>query len=901
MMLGTTKLLVCNAGDIRDVYHRKESDPTSERISDRTGTFPPSILKNKLRSVLKSVVCILFFAVIAVPATAQDTKSMNPRDVFSTADTDPESVQRLINWLHEGGDPNVVLDGHGNTFMHYAAPSSLQVLNEAIRRGGDCDRRNAYDATPLHFAASQNAFGSAAEGVRLLALCGSTLNAKDRRGDTALHVIYESVEIPGGTFIVPLTLLLPSSSIGLYSGGKRGDILRTLLAEFNADPNIRNRNGNSPLMLVIKVTGPIFTRGEHLRLLLDHGADPNAVDNEESTPLTQAILLHSDEKSEGVNTISLLLEYGADPDLRDGEGDTPLLSAVKVGSHTSDEIEVLLEGGADPCLADRNGKLPVEIASTGSIQGMLIEAGGARDPDTGVCLRSAHAAAEQEKALNIDRGRIQSCLKTEGFDPGPADGVFGPRTRQALQGWQAARGYPRDESIGYLTSDQANTLLDLCRIVLEPNCAGMPEGSKCWKELANRPGCYIWDRYYYPTQTAEWSGSCSADGTAEGEGTVDWKSDDGSVDSYTGSLLNGKPNGHFIGRFSDSGNIWEGTFVDGDYHRIWVKRGSQGKDWSCWRNGERVDKSNCVDDIDERLVSTKSAAVRTGPGKDYERLGTLRPDAQVSATARAGDWLWVEAPGSVAGYVHTGVLAQAPKSKIGETFQDCNQCPEMVVVPQGTFTMGSPASEEERHYDREGPQHQVTISNPFAVGKFEVTFREWDACVSEGGCSHRPDDSGWGRGNRPVINVNWHDAQQYVSWLSRKTGHRYRLLSDSEWEYAARAGTTGSFYFGSTISTNQANYRGASTVSVGSFPANRFGLHDVHGNVMEWVEDCWHGYGNFDGAPQDGSAWVTGGNCGERVLRSSSWDSSELWGLGLGETGARYNYIGFRVARTLTP
>ena len=227
----------------------------------------------------------------------------------------------------------------------------------------------------------------------------------------------------------------------------------------------------------------------------------------------------------------------------------------------------------------------------------------------------------------------------------------------------------------------------------------------------------------------------------------------------------------------------------------------------------------------------------------------------------------------------------------GKEFQDCGTCPKMVAVPPGTFLMGSYGE----------PQHQVSISNPFAVGKFEVTFREWDACVSEGGCSHRPDDSGWGRGNRPVINVNWHDAQQYVSWLSRKTGHRYRLLSDSEWEYAARAGTTGSFYFGSTISTNQANYRGASTVSVGSFPANRFGLHDVHGNVMEWVEDCWHGYGNFDGAPQDGSAWVTGGNCGERVLRSSSWDSSELWGLGLGETGARYNYIGFRVARTLTP
>ena len=163
-----------------------------------------------------------------------------------------------------------------------------------------------------------------------------------------------------------------------------------------------------------------------------------------------------------------------------------------------------------------------------------------------------------------------------------------------------------------------------------------------------------------------------------------------------------------------------------------------------------------------------------------------------------------------------------------------------------------------------------------------VTFREWDACVSEGACSYHPDDMGWGRGNRPVINVTWRDAGQYVRWLSRKTGKRYRLLSESEWEYVARAGTTGPFHFGSTISTNQVNYNGNSTygggskgirrgetVSVGSFPANSFGLHDVHGNVWEWVEDCW--YGDYHGAPLDGSAWVTGGNCGNRVLRGGSW------------------------------
>ena len=135
-------------------------------------------------------------------------------------------------------------------------------------------------------------------------------------------------------------------------------------------------------------------------------------------------------------------------------------------------------------------------------------------------------------------------------------------------------------------------------------------------------------------------------------------------------------------------------------------------------------------------------------------------------------------------------------------------------------------------------------------GKHEVAFDEWDACVAAGGCGgHHLDDEGWGRGRRPVIDVNWDNAKAYVRWLSRRTGKSYRLLSEAEWEYAARAGTTGPFHTGSTISTNQANYTyGAGreglyrekTVPVGSFPANGFGLHDVHGNVWEWVEDCWH-------------------------------------------------------------
>ena len=160
---------------------------------------------------------------------------------------------------------------------------------------------------------------------------------------------------------------------------------------------------------------------------------------------------------------------------------------------------------------------------------------------------------------------------------------------------------------------------------------------------------------------------------------------------------------------------------------------------------------------------------------------------------------------------------------VGHAFRDCEDCPEMVVVPEGTFMMGSNSDAADSD---EKPVHKVTISYRFAVGKYEVTFREWDACVAAGGCNHRADDEGWGRGSRPVIRVSWHDAKEYVKWLSRKTGEAYRLLSESEWEYVARAGTTTAYHFGSSISPGQANYDEniGKTVAVGSYPPNAFGL-----------------------------------------------------------------------------
>ena len=228
--------------------------------------------------------------------------------------------------------------------------------------------------------------------------------------------------------------------------------------------------------------------------------------------------------------------------------------------------------------------------------------------------------------------------------------------------------------------------------------------------------------------------------------------------------------------------------------------------------------------------------------------------------------------------------------------------------------MGSPSTESGRT-DDEGPQRTVTIGSDFAVGRYEVTWVEWDACVADGGCGgYTPENpSGWSKGRNPVMRVSWDDAQAYVSWLSRKTGAKYRLLSEAEWEYAARAGTTTPFSFGSTISTSQANYDGnytygsgvkgeyrQKTTPTGSFSANSFGLYDMHGNVWEWTQDCWND--SYSGAPKNGSAW-TSGDCSRRVVRGGSWldypqyfRSAVRFGIG---TSYRDFSFGFRVARTL--
>lgn len=247
--------------------------------------------------------------------------------------------------------------------------------------------------------------------------------------------------------------------------------------------------------------------------------------------------------------------------------------------------------------------------------------------------------------------------------------------------------------------------------------------------------------------------------------------------------------------------------------------------------------------------------------------------------------------------------------------------PSLISIPAGRFEMGVSAASPIKR-PTELPQHQVRIFTPFAISQYEITFSEYDRFVKDTGY-RRPSDKGWGskfwgRGKTPVFDVNWHDAQEYTRWLSQQTGYRYRLPTEAEWEYAARAGTGSAFHTGDCIHTDQANFHGRNpfgncpvppdyrgkVVEVGQFEPNPWGLFDIHGNIFEWTLDCWHE--NYIGAPVDGSAWLDEGptaNCQRRVLRGGSWSSfvNDIRSANRGNNDINYRsiFIGFRVVREL--
>jgi len=269
-----------------------------------------------------------------------------------------------------------------------------------------------------------------------------------------------------------------------------------------------------------------------------------------------------------------------------------------------------------------------------------------------------------------------------------------------------------------------------------------------------------------------------------------------------------------------------------------------------------------------------------------------RKEAEQAAAASAA----AEAARKAANAKVAGTTASAVK-----TFKDCDGCPEMIELPPGRFIMGSKGGDPSEH-----PAHAVTIAYPFAISRFEVSVAEWKLCHAEGGCDYLPDRKGM-TATSPVYNLSWVDTQKYVKWLSKKTGKKYRLPSEAEWEYAARGGTKTEYWWGDAVGKGMANCKNCGgewnrkrPAAVDTFDANAFGLQGMNGSVWEWVADCW--IASYNGAPTDGSAHNEK-NCQSRVLRGGSWRNDASYA----RSAARFNYDndvryvlnGFRVVRDM--
>ncbi len=300
-------------------------------------------------------------------------------------------------------------------------------------------------------------------------------------------------------------------------------------------------------------------------------------------------------------------------------------------------------------------------------------------------------------------------------------------------------------------------------------------------------------------------------------------------------------------------------------------------------------RSGVADEVVAAMVAATAAGVTVA---DVPAAGRSAPGRQPAAGAET----------------RSDARVREPRAMPGTTFRDAlrsgGEGPQMVVVPAGRFRMGCLSNDDDCGHG-EDPVREVSIAAPFALSAREVTFEDYDRFTYP----NKVDDRLWGRGRRPVIMVSWDDAKAYAAWLSAETGAAYRLPSEAEWEYAARAGARTKYSWGDEVGRNRANCDGCGsqwdrrqTAPAGSFAPNGFGLYDMHGNVSEWVEDCWNR--SYAGAPSNGGAWLSG-DCGERVLRGGSWFDiprflRTAYRLSY-TTDSRDFHLGFRVARTLTP
>ena len=500
---------------------------------------------------------------------------------------------------------------------------------------------------------------------------------------------------------------------------------------------------------------------------------------------------------------------------------------------------------ADPALLQASAESPEHTEPPKDTGAAFSDAVPAEEESTPTRDPTADAGPPPPRAIR----EAQALLAALGYAPGTADGIWGPRTGAAYRKFLDDADLPAAQAL-------------------------TPEALRTMRRVAARRGVTPAPSPAQPTATGTTLASADALHRAAKAGDI----------ARLGALL----------------SAWGKVNARDD------------RGWSALMHAVDQDNGPMVELL---LAADADPDIRASDGTTALFIAVSRGRAELIALLKkAGADAWIEGPdGRTAAAVARGstdsaVVAALELPRKGEVFQDCAHCPEMVVVTAGSFVMGSPSTEDGRWED-EGPRHRVTIPRPFAAGRYEVTFVQWDACRRDGGCSHTPGDAGWGRGNRPVVNVSWKDAQHYVDWLSEQTGRRYRLLSEAEWEYVARAGTDSAYYWGEEPGQGRANcnrcgsaWDGTKTAPAGSFAPNGFGLFDMLGNVWEWTEDC--GHRNYQGAPSDGSAWVLqGGDCRLRMLRGGSWEDATVrvrsafrhWEF----ADRSSDVIGFRVGTTL--
>ena len=589
-----------------------------------------------------------------------------------------------------------------------------------------------------------------------------------------------------------------------------------------------------------------------LQAALRAGADVNTRDQRGWTPLMYAA-------NKGYKLlVPFLLDAQANLDIRVADGATALFIAVLQGHE--DIAAELVRAGADTSIPGPRGKTALELAQLQGLENMVALLARAQ-PD-----RAAFLAAEETATAAAYDQYIVSY----------PDGLFARQARERRGSAVDREAFERAQT---LNTAQAH----------RDYLATYPKGHH--RESASQRVIEL--------DTQEFDHAVQADSAA----------------SYR-TYLRANP---------------EGLFVE-DAKR----RRRQALDRETF---VRAEERDTIEELQAYLDAQPEGAHRDEAQKRLQELREPLVFAQAQEAHTTDSYRDYIASYPDGAYVDLANQMIAQIQATGNEFRDCDHCPAMVVIPSGSFMMGTDEGEAS-----EAPRHLVTIAEPFAVGKYEVTVEEFGAFVQATGHDMGDEDGllglpppdactsfnilqvfekiswrapGYGQDeDSPVVCVNWNDAVAYVKWLSLETGQPYRLLSEAEWEYVARAKTDTAFYVGDTISSKEANYDSShndalsvdrmnrkQAIEVGSFPPNRFGAHDLHGNALEWVEDCWHE--DYAGAPADGRAWTSEGDCAWRVARGGSWFNPAPWARsaarGSYEVKKRLPHYGLRVARAIGP